>query len=185
MKDQNNFEVSRTHLPLNEPIAERCSDDSCTNKHFWSVYQRIPSAGLPDGVADWVSDHATEQHARTAAAAYEFGAASTVLLENVAAVTCVIAHEVAKEKPNYEDARLGSSRAEGWPGFLWSMIRAGLALTDMEAESSYGVDFEWYDTVDRVADAFTVHYDSTREEWKPIIAKIFEQLRTKNSTPNN
>jgi len=180
----NGFEVSRTHTPVDDTgqadTVERCDTADCPCQHLWSVYKRTPD-GSGGAVAEWISDHSTAGHAYTAARAYAYGAVSTHLLENIAAVVCVIAHEVGKGKPEYECARENSSAGEGWPGFLEAMITAGLALTDMEATAGYGVDFEWYDTVDAVAEAFTEHHGDSLQQWHGRITEIFERLRAKEN----
>lgn len=61
------FEVERVHLPINEPTAEVCNETNCNNRHFWAVYSRDPKTGF----TEWLSDHLTEELARTAAAAYK------------------------------------------------------------------------------------------------------------------
>lgn len=58
------FEVERVHL---QPEPERCSRDTCKRLHNWAVYRRNAETKL----AEWLSDHLTEELARTAAAAYK------------------------------------------------------------------------------------------------------------------
>lgn len=70
------FEVSRTHLPMSEPIAERCDDAKCSNRHFWSVY----SVQIDGGMSEWLSDHINEELAQRAAASYEPGFSDTFSL---------------------------------------------------------------------------------------------------------
>lgn len=73
------FEVERVHLPINESTAKVCNETSCSNRHYFAVYRRDPKTGL----ADWQSDHATQELARTAAAAYQSGANSETCVLSV------------------------------------------------------------------------------------------------------
>jgi hypothetical protein len=69
------FEVSRTH-PNSENDGDQivCENGpDCTSPHLWSVYRRVIVGKSSDGPlteAEWISDHSTEQYARTAAQAY-------------------------------------------------------------------------------------------------------------------
>jgi hypothetical protein len=69
------FEVSRTHSNSeNEGIQFICdAGPECNHVHVWTVHQRIGGADLPkvEEWLEWISDHATEQHARAAAEAYK------------------------------------------------------------------------------------------------------------------
>jgi hypothetical protein len=87
--DYGEFEVERVHLPINEPTAEVCKEGTCGNRHYFAVYKRDPKNGL----ADWQSDHATEQLARTAAAAYRSGAITRAHDENIAGLAAQVGYE--------------------------------------------------------------------------------------------
>lgn len=179
----NGWDVQRTCQWEDEnerTLAEQCKDPQCAKDHVWSVYQRIPSDGLPNGVQRWVSDHDTEEHAGTAARAYHYGTITNAFTENIAGICTAISHEIGAGRPDAIEARNIAGRDNGWAGFLSSMVAAAQAFNRLDNPELY-VSFDWYDIVDEIAEAYIANPEQSSAEWTATINGIFERLRAKDS----